>query len=377
MNRSLFSQLLRRNIMCRKVFFLTSLVAVLAFWSVAKADFKLKVDLAVNDDGPWKPTDKSQQEGFGDWVAWAGYGNDKENHDARAIDDVGGSGINIGLGIGNGSSSPGSVLDFTTAADDPICNTWLRSGDKDGYGDPGENCCHIVLYGDGLTPGTYLVYGYHNIPGSDEPNMPRVYVQTYSGFFDPNILMQNVGAPNDPDGGGVIVEANDVNVPVMHVGDDDLLDANVVSLVKFFTDGSPVKITYENADEHTAVLNAFIILVSTPKIAYLPFPKAREPYACPDTDLIWSEGKYADKHNVYFGTDLRDELLMFEDDFESGDANWVPSNWTIYDSNVLGDGNSDGNSHSSYHSYTPGSGSGTLTTVDINASGASCTTLRT
>jgi len=347
--------------MCRKLIFLTSLVVVLTCLSMANAGYELKVDLTVNVGGePVDYTYKGEP-----WIAWVRWGNDKETHDATSVSDLGGTGLSVGMGIGNGSSAPGSVLDFTTADDDPICNTWLRSGSD---GDPGFAACHLVLYGDGLTPGTYWVYGYHNSPGGSEPTMPRVYVATYSGLNDN--LMQNVGAPNDPDGGGVIVEANDVNVPIMHVGDDDLLEPNV-SLVKFFTDGSPVKITYENASGSTAVLNAFIIWqASTPQTAWDPFPAAGEGYACPDTSLTWEPGADANTHNVYFGTDLSEEITLFDDDFEAGDANWTASNWAIYDSNVLGDGNSDGNSHSFSHSMTPGSGVGTLTSNTINTSEA-------
>ncbi|MHC4675888.1 MAG: LamG domain-containing protein [Planctomycetota bacterium] len=357
--------------MCRKLIFLTSLVVLLSCFSAANAGYELKVDIALNVNGESMAyTDKSQQPGYEDWIAWARWGADKETHDATFEADFRGTGITVGFGMDDGTTRPvGTVLDFTPASaeDDPICNTWLRGGSGGG---PGVSDCHLVLSGPGLTPGTYWVYGYHNSPDGNEPNMPRVYVQTYSGFLDANIPMDNVGAPNDTDGGGVIVEANDVNVPVRHVTDDDLLEPHL-SFVKFYTDGSPVKITYEAGAGSSAILNAFIIYVPTPPTAYSPFPAAGEQYACPDTSLTWAPGEFTQDvngHNVYFGTDLRDELLMFEDNLEAGDANWAPSNWTIYDSNVLGDGNSDGNSHSFSHSFTPGSGSGTLTTVDINAS---------
>ncbi len=360
--------------MCRKLIFLTSLVVLMSCFSAANAGFELKVDITVNDGGPVAYTDKSQQAGYEDWFAWVRWSNDLETHDATNYQDIMGSGLNVGMGIGNGSSSPGTVLNYTSSADEPICNTWIQSGD---YAGPNSANCHLVLYGDGgLTPGTYLVWGYHNTPDGNEPNMPRVYVQTYSAYYDPNnIMMQNVGAPNDPDGGGVtqipLGEPCDVNVPVQHETSDDNL---TTSLVKFYTDGSPVKITYEAGAGSSAILNAFIIYVPTPVTAYSPFPTVGEPYACPDTSLTWTPGQLTQDvngHNVYFGTDLTEELLLFGDDLENGDANWVSSTWTIYDSNVLHDGNSDGNSHSSYHSFTPNSpGICTLTTVDINASEA-------
>ncbi|MHC4499239.1 MAG: LamG domain-containing protein, partial [Planctomycetota bacterium] len=332
--------------------------------------------MSINVGGePVEYTDKSQEAGYEDWIAWVRWGADLETHDATNYQDIGGTPLNVGMGAGNGSAGygGGSVLNYTKASEnhDPICNTWLEAGEDDPN-------CNLVLYADGgLTPGEYWVWGYHNIPGSNEPNMPRVYVQTYSGFFDPNnILMQNVGAPNDPDGGGVIqihdVNTIDVNVPIQ----DEAFDANlIISFVKFYTDDSPVKITYEgdpNTDT-SAVLNAFIIFIPTPRTAYHPFPEREEEYACPSTDLIWTPGGFTqdvNSHKLYFGTDLTEELLIFGDNLEKGDANWVAVNWNLYDSNVLGDGNSDGNSHSSYHSFTPNSVPGTLTSVDINASEA-------
>ena len=370
--------------MCRKLIFLTSLVVLLSCFSTANAGYELKVDIVLSaGGGAGDYTDKSLQAGYEDWIAWARWGSDHpQKHDATYEADFEGTGITVGFGFGDGASGAngGTVLDFTPKSEghDPICNTWIRSFS---YSGPRKGDCHLVLSGPGLIPGTYWIWGYHNslavlespLTGS-EPNMPRVYVQTYSGYLEENILMQNVGAPNDPDGGGVTQihdeDTNDVNVPVMHVTDDDLLGPHR-SLVKFYTDGSPVKITYEAGDANSAILNAFIIYVPTPPTAYSPFPATEEQYACPDTSLTWGPGRLTQDvngHNLYFGTDLRDELLMFGDNLESGDANWVPSNWTIYDSNVLHDGNSDGNSHSFSHSFTPGIGSGTLTTVDINAS---------
>ncbi|MHC4500057.1 MAG: hypothetical protein ACYS21_13190, partial [Planctomycetota bacterium] len=360
--------------MNRKLIFLTSLVVLLSCFSAANAGFEIKVDLTVNAGGPVDWTDKSQQDGFADWYPWVRWSGDKEGHDASRYnvaegDDISGEGVSIGLGMWNGGGPSSTVLDYTSAADHPICNTWMRSRESEESSPYAD--AHIVLYGPGLTPGTYEVYGYHNTPGGSEPNMPRVYVQTYSGVFDPDILMQNVGAPNDPDGGGVIPEVNDACVPIWHFSSDDDLLAARRSAVRFYTDGSPVKITYEAAEGSTAVLNAFIIWqATTPKTAWGAFPDACEPHACPDTILTWEAGADANTHNVYFDPNLTEEVSIFEDDFESGDANWVPTNWTLYDSNVLADGNNDGNSASFPWSITPGSGSGTLTSVDIDTNEA-------
>jgi hypothetical protein len=77
---------------------------------------------------------------------------------------------------------------------------------------------------------------------------------------------------------------------------------------------------------------------------------------------------------VYLDPNLSDELDIFDDDIESGDANWVRVNWTVYDSN-LGDGNTDGNAGGLY-SLTPGSGAGTLTTVDMDTNEANSMTIQ-
>jgi hypothetical protein len=348
---------------------------------MANAGYEFKIDITINQGGgtPVPYTYKG-----GDWTPWAVWGNDKQTHDATHVHDFGGSGITVAIGVGDGTSSPGTVLDFTSeeAGDDPICNTWIRAG-SDGY--PAyEGDAWIVLWDDGLTAGTYEVYAYHNAAGVNEPNMlPRVYVATYNlenAVDNTGTLPDGDGNNPNPlywDGVGVIPEQNDVNVPIMHVGDDALLEPNV-SMVRFFTDGSPVIIRYEAnyapTDPNTGIFNAFIIKqISTPILAWGPFPAHGEQYACPDTRLIWKPGDHADTHNVYMGTDLRDELVIFEDDFEAGDANWTPVNWTLYDSNVLADGNNDGNSLSAYYSMTPGSGLGTLTSDPINTSGASST----
>jgi|GEM_PF-2831931 len=347
--------------MNRKVILLTSLVVLLSCFSAANAGFELKFDIAINvgDGVPAAYTDKSQDPGFEDWLAWVRYGADKERHDATFQENVEGTGLTVGIGAGDGSSDPGTILDYSSEADDPICNTWIRCNAN--AGDPNASV-HLVLSGVGLVPGTYWVYGYHNSVDGNEPNMPVAYVNTFANEY----WWPNFGAPPDADGGGVIQEANDVDIAINHVGDDTLLEANR-SLVKFYTDGSPVIISYGAAPGSTGVLNAFIIQQTfATYTAGRPFPKYKEEHACPDTSLTWEAGEHADTHKVYFDPNFTEEKFIFGDNLESGDANWVKSNWTVYDSNVLGDGNSDGNSASAYHSLTPGSGSGTLTTVDIN-----------
>ncbi|HUT28865.1 MAG TPA: LamG domain-containing protein [Sedimentisphaerales bacterium] len=294
--------------MNRKLFFLTSLVVLLSCLSAANAGTQYKFDIAVHIGGvPVAYTDKSQQPGYSDWYTLIRWENDIQRHDGGAWHDIAGqAGLNLAMGGGDGSSAPGSVLDFSTAADDPICNTWLRTG-SDGD-NPGDSVCYIVLWGPGLKPGAYWIYGYHNSVGGGQPKMPRVYVETYTSA---NAVGNSGGAPVDPDGGGVIVppEGNDVNVPIMHVSDDDLLEPNV-SLVKFYTDGSPVKITYENGADSTAVLNAFILEVfgEGPE-AKDPSPANNRTGVCPDVELSWGPGVWASDvngHDLYLGTDFND-----------------------------------------------------------------------
>ncbi len=359
----------------------------------ANASFVHKFDIAVNATGPLADsTDKSLQTGHGDWKAWRVWGSDKETHDATHQANVGGTGITIGIGAGDGSSSPGTVLDFTTSADDAICNSWVRAG-LNGFDDYEDGhptfSIWLILSGPGLVEGTYEVYGYHNSLGDDQPNLlPKVHVQTSYGGYpdvggDPNPLnnpLDNFGPDaNDADGNGVVVEFNDVNVTVYHVIDDALLDPNV-SYVRFFTDGSPVAISYQADVNQTAIINAFIVVQTfDTNEAGRPFPAYQEGRACPDASLHWSLGVDANTHNVYFVMDtnepnLADEMFIFGDDLDlepdGDDANWVKTNWTVYDSNVLEDGNNDGNSASAHHSLAAGPGAGILTTVDINTIGA-------
>ena len=184
--------------------------------------------------------------------------------------------------------------------------------------------------------------------------------------------IDNIGAPYREDQGvtcdGVVADINDINIPIQHEANDVNL---VPSEIHFTTDGTPVWIMYHAGSGSHSILNAFILEVrAIGKQTSGPSPTSDAFDVCPDVTLTWQNGAYGVENDLYLGTDLREELPMLEDEFEGGDANWVRSNWTVYDSNVLGDGNSNGNSHSIYHSITPGSGSGTLTTVDIDASDA-------
>jgi hypothetical protein len=358
--------------MNRKLVFLTSLVVLLSCFSAANAGFEIKVDIAKGG----KPTEPYYEEWTAKegWLAWHRYG-DAMQHDATFKENIGGTGLTVAIGAGDGSSDPGTVLGWTSSSDDPICNTWIQCGAS--LGDP-DASVHLVLSGEGLIPGDYWVYGYHNTPAG-EPCMPdilpHVTVETCSGLN--GSYLDNYGPEaNDPDGGGVIVEANDADVVVNHVSVDASLEANR-SLVKFYTDGSPVIITYEAwggpfpSPGGTGILNAFIVQqVGDAPTAGNPFPAYEEEHACPDTILTWEPGQDANTHKVYFDPNLTEELSIFDDDFENGDANWTVSNWTLYDSNVLHDGNNDGNSASFKYSITPGSGLGTLTSVAIDTSEA-------
>jgi len=113
----------RRNVMCKKLIFLTSLIVVLTCFSMANATFEIKVDIT-------KGTTEYTYKG-GDWLAWGAY-NNTETHDATYIANIGGTGVTVGIGAGDGSSDPGTVLNYTTSADEAICNTWIRCGDEGG-----------------------------------------------------------------------------------------------------------------------------------------------------------------------------------------------------------------------------------------------------
>jgi hypothetical protein len=217
-------------------------------------------------------------------------------------------------------------------------------------------CSQEGRWADAFLTGQYAEYG-----------MDPIDEQWLTG--DPNCHLDPCGVIQIHDG-----DTFDVNIPIQGGADGDPChDADLTpSLVKFITDGAPVLIKYRQPNDRSCgVLNAFILLGPLPQAAWGPVPQNNSEDACPDANLTWHAGQFvaydtdANGHDVYFGTDLRDKFVLLDANFVGGiDANWTASNWSLYDAN------GDGNSHSGRYSVTPGSGSGTLTSVALDASDA-------
>jgi hypothetical protein len=154
-----------------------------------------------------------------------------------------------------------------------------------------------------------VVEACHNDAENTRPDMPYIHVGTYC---DAN-KVGNIDAPNSLDCNGVYQihdeETFDVNVPIQNLAGVGGVDDNLVwSVVKFYTDGAPVLITYVCGDESMAVINAFIIdMPGLQENAWEPEPERDATDVCPaDVNFYWTPGIYADDHNVYFGTSMND-----------------------------------------------------------------------
>ncbi|MHC4060158.1 MAG: hypothetical protein ACYSUC_02280, partial [Planctomycetota bacterium] len=142
--------------MWSKLTFLTAVVLMLGLVNSASAGIELKVDLVDSGEGePWPKTFKG-----GDWTPWAFWSDDGEGHDGVFITGFAGLDVNIGLAVGEGDSSPGSVLNTSDDGEEKICNSWLESTGSGGEPDH----IHLVIMGRALTAGEYSVKAYHNDP---------------------------------------------------------------------------------------------------------------------------------------------------------------------------------------------------------------------
>ncbi len=268
----------------------------------------LKVDLALENplgSGTPRPaTDKSQSDP--NWIVWAPEGlGDMYMHDWRGVRDIGGTGIDVSMTGGREGTHGLKCYDMCMAnkaggwppsgspVGGPIANTWYTSVDRVSF--PQSN---VLLAVYNLPVGTYELTGYHNLwePTSDDSRectrngyahlpMPKVHVwsfqdanefgewlngayPTYAGqFWDAfNKIKGFAGAP--PYGTNVVAIQEDYDVmPSATTNDDNVTK----SLVKFWTDGSPVIIMYESAQCETsqyrgcrAVLNAFEVTTISP-----------------------------------------------------------------------------------------------------------------
>ncbi|MHC4184971.1 MAG: hypothetical protein ACYSR4_03445, partial [Planctomycetota bacterium] len=283
--------------MWSKLTFLTAVVLLLGMVSSASATTQIKVDLVNKAEGdPWPNTFKG-----GDWIAWPAWNDDEsdEAHDAANLIGVGDTDINIGLA----SLCCQNVFETSDGGEEKICNSWLENY----YGGDTADIS-LVIWGPGLEAGQYRVYAYHNDAENSRAVMPYIHVGTYC---DAN-KVGNIDAPTTSDCNGVVQisdwETFDQNVPVQNLsGAAGLDDSLIPSLVKFYTDGSPVLITYASGDGSNAIINAFIIeTVGAQVTAWKPTPKHGTTDLCAaDVTLTWTPGIKAqdvNAHEIYFGT---------------------------------------------------------------------------
>jgi hypothetical protein len=268
----------------------------------------LKVDLALEnplDSGTPRPaTDKSQSDP--NWTVWTPIGlGDMYMHDWRGVRDVGGTGIDVSMTIETEGKAGLKCYDMCMAnkaggwppsgspVGGPIANTWYTSIDRVSFP---QSCVLLAVYN--LPVGTYELVGYHNLwePTSDDSRectkngyahlpMPKVHVWSfedandfgqwlslhypqYTGqFWDAFGKIKAFAGP-PPYGTNVVAIEEDYDVmPSATTNDNDVTK----SLVKFWTDGSPVIIMYESAECETsqyrgcrAVLNAFEVKTVPP-----------------------------------------------------------------------------------------------------------------
>lgn len=219
-------------------------------------------------------------------------------HDWRGVRDLGGIGIDVSMTGGREGTHGLKCYDMCmnnkaggwppsgAPVGGPIANTWYTSVDRISF--PQSNVM-LALYN--LPVGNYELVGYHNLwePTSDDSRectrngyghlaMPQVHVWSYQDandfgqwldlnipqyagqFWDGFKKIKNFGGP-PPYGTNVVAIEEDYDVmPSSTTNDDEVTK----SLVKFWTDGSPLIIMYESAECETsqyrgcrAVLNAF------------------------------------------------------------------------------------------------------------------------
>jgi len=260
---------------------------------------ELKVDLALeNPLGSGIPRPATAKSDAG-WTVWAPLGlGDMYMHDWRGVRDLGGTGIDASITIENEGKAGLKCYDMCmnnkaggwppngSPVGGPIANTWYTSVDRVSF--PQSN---VLLAVYNLAVGTYELTGYHNLwePQSDDSRectkngyghlpMPKVHVWSfedandfgrwldlhipqYAGqFWDGLGKIKGFAGP-PPHGTNVVAIEEDYNVmPSATTNDDEVTK----SLVKFWTDGSPVIIMYESGDCETSqyrgcrgVLNAF------------------------------------------------------------------------------------------------------------------------
>ena len=254
----------------RSIIYLTVVVALVGAGS---ASARIKVDFAYSEGqfpGAQDPDGKTVKPGWISWGEGMGWG-DLSRHDAKTLEDIGGTGIDATITVGRGGDAALHVLGLEFVCDgcaasgtvqgDPIANSYILSFRHWGPGQT-ERDGSVILTFTNLGEGDYTLTSYHsdaNNPAFRLGSKNR-YVSRVPEYFDvmPEILVTGEGVTQIHD-----EETVDVDVPIQHVGFDAEL---IPSVVKFHTDGSsPVEVEYVTpfGCDYTlggaAVLNAFIL----------------------------------------------------------------------------------------------------------------------
>jgi len=330
--------------MYKRSMFLACFAVVTCTVGITVAEVDLKVDLAMpiyNSTTLWPETAKP---GWTIWGADTGWG-DMMQHDFRLTENLGGTGIDVSITVvaeGRGCLKAkglcmggwnGDMPAIGTPEGDPIANSWYYA-QKDALR-PKSN---VILTFYELPGGEYELTSYHNYwePCSTatrkctdcEPNylppMPLIRAMSFADGWDfmdwltendPHSANQfpdafnKIRGPAGPDYATNVVAMQDAyNVQPSWVLDDDEV---ATSLLKFYTDGSPVMIMYEAPEYESmssflggrGVLNAFELKqMSATPTAGLPIPFDTVADVPRDKQLSWLAGSHAVEHDVYFGT---------------------------------------------------------------------------
>jgi len=271
--------------MSRKV--LSAIVLLsLGFCGSAPAELKtyelFKVDLSC-------PTEAST---FKDgWTRWRMPGGcDGDGHGSVILWNIADTRINATLnsvdekGVANLQHGPG----------EPLANTrYQRVAGR------GSLSIQLTLDGDGLVPGEYILYSYHNISRKRERNRGRhIYAIAATG---PCVTQLSSAC----------------NVPIQTVINDNEL---VPAKIRFRTDGSgPVTITFLTGGNYSAVLNGFALYSVTPLvIAWEPNPPDGAKGILPNVKFTWKSGVGAGAHDFYISVD-KDEVQKANRQQSAGD----------------------------------------------------------
>lgn len=269
---------------------------------LCEADFEVNVDIGIFG----QEAGLSLKEG---WLAFDG-SNGIGAVDPCTVTDIGGTGIDVTLTVGNTSDNAYRAEAGYTG--DVVAQDYLSS---DSSTDP--NDCKVIMTLSNLPTAEYKLISYHNAPDVSD-KLARIEA-TVSG---PGIVGKPVGDPNTSQ------TTLSTEVQFADIGS---------SSVEFISDGAgDVVITYtplEEGNKWRIYLNGFQVngFATVINIATRAHPENGAENVLPDVILDWRPGQNAVTHDVYFGTDF--------DDVNNAD-NSLPVGTSVYKGNQLYDANS-------------------------------------